>query len=60
MEVAGTVLGVLPLIVEALKAYREACEKFKTCRHYSSEVRTVKRYLEKTDMALIDMAEELH
>ena len=39
MEVAGIVLGGRPIVIEALKAYREACEKFKTCRHYSIEVR---------------------
>ncbi|KAI9686883.1 MAG: hypothetical protein M1822_002636 [Bathelium mastoideum] len=38
MEVAGIVLGVLPLIVEAVKSYKATYEKVKIFQHYSREV----------------------
>ena len=35
------ILGVLPLIIEAAKAYRTVAEKLKIFRHYSLEVRPI-------------------
>jgi hypothetical protein len=40
------VLGILPIVAGALKAYRSAYSKFKTFRHYNREV---KRLLTKVD-----------
>ena len=41
MEIAGTVLAVVPLIVEALKAYNTAYQRFRFFRHYAREVNRV-------------------
>jgi hypothetical protein len=38
MEVAGVALGVLPLIIEAVKSYRTINEKLKTFRRWVREV----------------------
>jgi hypothetical protein len=37
------VLGVLPLVVEASKAYQSAYAKFKTFCHYSREVKRIQK-----------------
>ncbi|KAF2131118.1 hypothetical protein P153DRAFT_355895 [Dothidotthia symphoricarpi CBS 119687] len=43
LEVAGLVFGVLPILVEAVKAYSTALDSFHTFRHYSEEVKLIAR-----------------
>jgi len=43
VEVAGLVLGILPILVEALKAYSSAAEKIHTFRHVSREIGRIQR-----------------
>ncbi len=45
IEVTGLVLGVLPLLVEAVKAYSKVSEGMHTFRHWSREVRSISRQL---------------
>ncbi|KZM18912.1 hypothetical protein ST47_g9943 [Ascochyta rabiei] len=40
IEVASLVIGVLPILVEAVKSYTTIYQGFQTFRHYSKEVRT--------------------
>jgi hypothetical protein len=40
IEVASLVIGVLPILVEAVKSYTTIYRGFQTFRHYSKEVRT--------------------
>lgn len=40
-EVAGVVFGVLPILIEAVKAYSSVCDSFNTFRHYSREVKKI-------------------
>ncbi|KAF2792303.1 hypothetical protein K505DRAFT_55457 [Melanomma pulvis-pyrius CBS 109.77] len=40
-EIVGVVFGVLPILIEAIKAYSDVASSFHTFRHYSKEVRTV-------------------
>jgi hypothetical protein len=41
LEIAGVVFGVLPILIQAVKAYSGVASSFRTFRHYSKEVRTV-------------------
>lgn len=41
IEVAGLVFGVLPILIEAMKAYGTVSDALHTFRHYSKEVRSV-------------------
>ena len=41
MEVAGVILGVIPIVVEALKAWKTVSSKLRTLRHYSKEIKCV-------------------
>ncbi|KAI9695602.1 MAG: hypothetical protein M1820_008527 [Bogoriella megaspora] len=43
MEVAGVVIGIVPLIVNALKSYRTAYEKFKAFRNWAREISHVQK-----------------
>lgn len=40
IEVAGLVFGVLPLLIEAVKAYSSISDGFHTFRHYSREIKS--------------------
>ncbi|XPS72503.1 hypothetical protein M3J09_004668 [Ascochyta lentis] len=40
LEVAGLAVGVLPILVEAIKSYSTISQGFRTFRHYSKEVKT--------------------
>ena len=42
-EVAGLFLGVLPVVIEAVKAYHTTCEKIQIFRHYSREVERIQK-----------------
>ncbi|KAH7116725.1 hypothetical protein B0J11DRAFT_442323 [Dendryphion nanum] len=44
-EVASVFLGVLPLLIEAVKSYSSVSASLSTFRHYSREVKTVQRQL---------------
>lgn len=41
VEVVGLFLGVLPVVIEAVKAYHTTCEKIQIFRHYSREVERI-------------------
>lgn len=41
MEVAGVVIGAVPIVVAALKAWKEVHRKLRTFRHYAKEVKQV-------------------
>jgi hypothetical protein len=41
IEVAGLIFGVLPILVEAVKAYSHVADALHTFRHYSREVKSV-------------------
>ena len=43
VEVAGLFLGVLPIVIEAVKAYHTTCEKIQNFRHYSREVERIRK-----------------
>ncbi|KAF2865320.1 hypothetical protein BDV95DRAFT_632374 [Massariosphaeria phaeospora] len=45
LEVPSLVFGVLPLVIEAVKAYSTVSASFHTFRHYSKEVKTIHRQL---------------
>ncbi|KAL9091289.1 MAG: hypothetical protein Q9165_004923 [Trypethelium subeluteriae] len=45
MEVAGVVLGAIPIIIEAAKAYRTAYELITTFRRWAHEVNRVQKHL---------------
>lgn len=40
-EVAGVVLGVLPLIISAIEHYNDIVDPIRTCRKYSSALQTL-------------------
>ena len=42
-EVVGLFLGVLPVVIEAVKAYHTTCEKIQIFRHYSREVERIQK-----------------
>lgn len=46
IEVAGLVFGVLPILIEAVKAYSTVCSSLRTFRHYSREVKSIFRRLD--------------
>ena len=41
MEVAGVVLGVVPIVVEAIKAWKAIHRKLRIFRHYAREVKRI-------------------
>ena len=41
MEVAGVVLGVVPIVVEVIKAWKTVGGKLRVFRHYSKEIRRI-------------------
>ena len=43
VEVAGLFLGVLPVVIEAVKAYHATCEKIQIFQHYSREVERIQK-----------------
>ena len=43
VEAAGLFLGVLPVVIEAVKAYHTTCEKIQIFRHYSREVERIRK-----------------
>jgi hypothetical protein len=45
IEVAGLVFGVLPILIQAVKAYGTVADGLHTFRHYSKEVKTISRQL---------------
>jgi hypothetical protein len=40
-EVVGVILGVLPILIETVKAYSSVYSSLRTFRHYSKEVKTI-------------------
>ena len=42
-EVAGLFFGVLPVVIEAVKAYHTTCEKIRIFQHYSREVERIQK-----------------
>lgn len=40
LEVGGLVVGILPLLIEAVKSYSTISRGFRTFRHYSKEIKT--------------------
>jgi hypothetical protein len=43
VEVAGLFLGVLPVVIEAVKAYHTTYKKIQNFRHYSREVERIQK-----------------
>ena len=45
IEIAGLAFGVLPILIEAVKAYSTISKKVHTLRHYSKEVKSISEQL---------------
>jgi hypothetical protein len=45
IEVAGLAFGVLPILVEAVKSYKDVSKKIHTLRHHSKAVKSVSEQL---------------
>lgn len=58
-EVAGVVLGSIPLIVSALEHYKQGMSTIKTWRNYDRELRSLIRNLETEKIRFQDICEKL-
>jgi hypothetical protein len=45
IEVAGLAFGVLPILVEVVKSYKDVSKKVRTLRHHSREVKSISEQL---------------
>ena len=59
IEVAGLILGVLPLIVSVIEDYREGLEPFKVWVRYRKDLQELRKVLEIEVSKLLNTCEEL-
>lgn len=58
-EVAGVVLGTIPLLISALEHYKEGISTIRTWRNYDRELRSLIRNLETERVRFQDICEKL-
>ena len=45
IEVAGLAFGVLPILIEVVKSYKDIAKRARTLRHYSKEIKSISEQL---------------